>query len=290
MTKHTKLFGAAAISVAMAGCGGGGSGGGPQTVFEYQTFSSTVAGTSRVAAAGLTRTQTDSPTDGTEVVLGTLDRAPRTLSVTVDNAGAITGIYDAANEQWTDGTTVVTAYTDLTGNFDFVLPVQVSANGQSNPYILGVVARNEDLPTGSGTATYSGSAMVGALMSADGVATPAFSESSGSLDLQVSFSTSHLTAAITGLTDMPFDSVTLQDLQISTGSDVTFTFDNGSSIVFLDGGNAFTPQIGASATAADGAFFGGDQNGPLEAGGAFAVDGETGNIWGIFVADERLNP
>ena len=289
MTQHSKIIGALAVGGLLAACGGGGDSG-PRTVFNYQDFNSRVAGESRVAATGLTRTLTDGPADGTEVVLGTLDREPRTISVTVDNAGTITGIYDADNDQWTDGATVVTAYEDLTGNFDFMLPVQISANGESNPYLLGVISRTEDLPTGSGTSTYSGSAMIGAIMSPDGVAPAEFSESSGDLDLEVSFSTSHATAIISSLSGMPFDSVTLQDLQISAGTDATFTFDGGSSIIFLEGGGAFTPQIGDYTTSADGAFFGGDPDGPVEAGGAFAVVGEDGNIWGIFAADRRVNP
>lgn len=290
MTHTSKLFGAIAVSGLLAACGAGGQGGGPQTVFNYQDINSEVAGTSRVAAVGLTRTQTDGATDGTEAVLGTLDRAPRTLTITVDNAGQITGIYNADTEQWTDGTKVVGPYPILTGNFDFMLPVEVSANGESNPYILGVVSRTEDLPTSNGTTTYSGSAMVGAIMSADGVAPATFAESSGSLNLQASFSTSHVTAAITGLTGMSFDTIRLQDLQISAGSDATFTFDGGSTIVFLDGDNEMIPYIGNFSTSADGAFFGGDPNGPVEAGGVFAVVGDDGNIWGIFAADQRLNP
>lgn len=289
MTKSFKTIGATAITGLLAACGGGGEGGGPRTVFTYQEFTSTVPGESRVAAAGLTRTATNAPAEGTEVVLGTLDRETRLLTVTLDTGGAISGTYDADTQTWTDGTTTVGNYAGLTGNFDFILPVEVSANGESNPYIIGVISRTEDISRVAGITSYSGTAQVDALISADGVATPAFFNSGGNLDMQARFSNNHVTAIISGLTGMPFDTIELRNLQISGGADATFTFDAGSTILFTSGGDAFTPQIGTATTSADGAFFGGDTLGPLEAGGAFAVDGETGNIWGIFAADDRGN-
>ena len=291
MTNYSRHLGAAALISLLAACGGGGDG--PRTVFNYQTFDSTVPGQSRVAAVGLTRSDPDpdGPADGTEVVLGTLDRAPQTLTVTVDNAGAITGIYDPNTEIWTDaGGAKVYANTALTGNFQFTLPVIIEdSDGLNNTYVLGVIARTQDLPSTAGTTTYSGSAIVNGIFSSDGIEPPTKFDSSGDLDLEVSFSTDHVKAIISALSGMPFDSIELTDLQISSGADATFAFDAGSIITFRSGGGTVTPAIGAYTTSANGAFFGGDQNGPVEAGGAFAVDGQTGNIYGIFAADERVN-
>ena len=160
MITLSRTLGAIAMGVTLSACGSGGDGA-PQTVFNYQPFDSTVAGTSRIAAVGLVRLDGDAGPEGTEVVTGTLQREDRTLTVTLDGAGQITGIYDADTEIWTSGDTRVSAYPALSGNFDFFIPVQVAYGGQngfSDPYLLGVVSRTEDLPS-SGSASYSCSAM-----------------------------------------------------------------------------------------------------------------------------------
>ena len=287
MITLSRTLGAITMAALLSACGGGG-GGGPRTEFNYQPFDSTVAGQSRIAAAGLTRTDVDENPDGTEVRTGTLQREDRTLTVTLDEAGQITGVFDADTESWTSGTTTVTSYSALTGNFDFFIPVQVSVDGgASNPYVLGVVSRTEDLPA-SGTVVFTGSARVGANLSADGVSPNTYSESAGSLNLSANFGNDHVTATISGLTGMPFTIVRMTNLQISGGSDATFALDGGSTVTFSNTGGAVVPFTGAgTVNSASGAFFGGDGNGPVEAGGVFAVVGEDGNIWGIFAADDR---
>ena len=291
MTHYTKTFGIVATLGLLAGCGAGGNNEGPQTVFEYLIFDSSVAGESRLAAVGLTRTNVDGNAEGTEVVLGTLDRTTKLLTVSVDGAGQITGVFDRATGVWedTNGTTVV-ASTALTGTFDFLRPVVIEDSpAPANTYILGVVTQNADLPA-SGTTSFTGSAVVGSSMR------PGISQElrgyneTGDLTLSANFSTDHVTATISSLSNMPFDTVLIRDLQIAPSGDATFTFDGGSTIVFRRGGNDVTPLIGNIIdTQADGAFFGGDQIGPLEAGGAFARVGDDGSIWGIFVADTRGN-
>ena len=291
MTNYSKHIGAAAICGLLAACGGGGGDDGPQTVFNYQTFDSTVPGESRVAAAGLTRTDPDGEYDGTEVVLGTLERASREITISVDHAGNITGVYNSNTQIWTDVSGgKVYANDALTGNFQFILPVIVEdSDGLDNSYILGVVSRTQDLPITPGITTYSGSAIVRGNMSPDGSQPNQSFQSAGDLGLAVDFTSRELTATISELTGMPFETVELRQLEISSGSDATFSL-GGGSVVFLRDGSPYTPEIGTILTTdADGAFFGIEEGSPAEAGGAFAVVGQTGNIYGIFVADELVN-
>ena len=289
MITLSRTLGAITMAALLSACGGGG-GGGPRTEFNYQPFDSTVAGQSRIAAVGLIRLDGDFGPEGSEVVTGTLQREDRTLTVTLDGAGQITGVFDPDTERWKSSDTVVMAYADLSGNFDFFIPVQVAyggLNGFSDPYVIGVVSRTEDLPS-TGTFVFDGSAMVGANLSANTATTNSYSQSSGTLVLRGNFGSSHVNGTISGLAGMPFTTVQLTDLQMSGGADATFALDSDSTITFSNGSGAVVPNTGDGTTNyASGAFFGGDGSGPVEAGGVFAVVGEDGNIWGIFAADDR---
>ena len=89
-------------------------------------------------------------------------------------------------------------------------------------------------------------------------------------------------------TGAPIDEIAIGGLSIvNGGGDAIFAADSQSTIQFESGGTVVTPIGDPTSFDATGAFFGGDGSGPLEAGGAFQVDGTGGGIFGIFVADDR---
>jgi hypothetical protein len=289
---HLKKIGAVtAIGLLMA-CGGGG--GGPQTVFTYQDIDSTVPGSSTMVAAGLTRSDPSGLPDGTTVATGTLDREPRTLSI---NGVVVNGVYQQADGSWTAGGTTVSPSTlgifANTSTYDFFIPVIVDNGEFASNYIVGVVSRTEDFPTSGGAVNYTGVARVEGILGGDGSTPGTGFGSDGTLVLTADFSNSLVDAVISGLSgaNIDFDTVRINDLAISTGANATFASTGASAIVFEDGGGVVTP-LGADPTeSASGAFFGGNPSGPdgpVEAGGVFAVNGDNGNtIFGIFAADER---
>lgn len=286
--KTTALTAAASL---LAACGGGGGTGsttsGPSTIFTYQVFASEVPGTSDIAAAGWTRSNPDAAPDGTEVLVGTLSRADQSLAI----AGIIASVaQDPDTGNWVSGGTTVSPSTVLSSNqFTFLIPVTVTENaGSAGTYVIGVVSRTQDFPeVGGGTVSYTGPASVGGQL---GSAEPF--ESSGNLTITADFDSDLLDVAIDGLTQnsIPFSSVDITGLVIASGADATFA-STGSTVFSFEGtSGTYVPPTGAGTTqSASGAFFGGDNSGPLEAGGAFSVSGNTGNIYGIFAADERAN-
>ena len=286
MITLSRTLGAITMAALLSACGGGG-GGGPRTEFNYQPFDSRVAGQSRIAAVGLVQDEGSGIPTSTRSVLGTLDRGQTsTLSIN----GVIVNGVEVSEQVWSDGNgnrvdLNNTLFREL--DLQFSIPVDVSfASGLSGQHMVGVVSRSEDLPNGS--AVYFGAADIDAILRPTIDSEEQFMNSSGSLTLTARFGTDHVDATITGLVGMPFTSIELRNLEISSGSDALFGWDAGSTIVFLNDGGTVTPLIGSDPNyAASGAFFGGDGNGPVEAGGVFAVDGEDGNIWGIFSANNR---
>lgn len=280
----TKTAGACAAIALLSACGGGG-GGGPQTVFTYQPLGvDTVAGESDVAAVGYVRNGA-TLVGATEIQVGTLDRQSQQLTI---GDVVIDGVYDDENGSWTGNDTVVTGDPESFGseNFAFLVPVNVEPlnNGPTSRYIIGVVSRTQDLPTG-GTFTFNGSAEVTAIL--EGQADRA--ESGGTLVLTSDFQTDLVNATISDLGgSLPFNRVELQGMTIgSTGTGATFS---GGTIAFLDPDGIVTPIPGTTMPSASGAFFGGDPRGPVEVGGAFTVIGSDNinNIFGIF-AGSRTN-
>lgn len=292
MTFPLKTFGALSACALLAACGGGG-GGGPQTVFQYQTFDSTVPGDRKIAAAGLTRPTANEYPDGTVVEVGTLTIETDGTNI-LDIAGIITS-GTKNGDSWTSGTTTVAASPTLfiDRNFSFLVPVDVTEDGAAaGTYIVGVVARTEDLPTTGGKVsfTYSGSARVEGILDS-ATATPVNLASNGELALTADFGNDLVDVVISQLTQnsIPFDTVTINGLSISSGPDATFANTASSRFQFEKNGETYLPDFGGDATeSASGAFFGGDGTAPSEAGGAFSVNGTNGNtIFGIFAADVR---
>jgi hypothetical protein len=288
---HFKTYSAVTVIGMLAACGGGGDDG-PQSVFTYQSIDSTVPGTSTIAAVGLTQSESGLP-DGSTVKIGTLDREPQTLSI----AGVIIdGIFQKSDGSWKAGETTV-APSELssfsnTATYDFFVPVTVAVEGQSfqSNYIVGVATRTQDLPTG-GSVNYTGQAYVEGIFGNDGT-TPSTSVSSdGKLALNADFASGLVDVVINELNDpdITFDTVRLDKLKLSSGANATFSR-TGTGFVSYENDNAdFNPPLGTSTTeSANGAFYGGDADGPVEAGGVFNVIGENNSrIFGIFAADER---
>ena len=286
-----KTYTAVTLIGLLAACGGGSGGGGaPRTVFNYQTLESVVPGSSTIVAVGLTQSDTGLP-DGTDLVSGTLDRVSRKLSI---DGVVVDGVFQTASGSWTDGTTTVSpsnlAIFANTATYDFFVPVTVEQGGLESQYIFGVVSRTQDLPTSPDTTafTYNGVARVDGILGSDGIARGTAIGSDGRLSLTADFARGLVDVVINRLNDtgMPFDTVRIDNLVLSTGFNATFER-NGTGFITFEGG---TPSLGASTTeSASGAFFGGAVNeivAPSEAGGVFTVNGENGNvIYGIFAGD-----
>lgn len=289
---HFRTYGAVTVIGLLAGCGGGG-GDGPATVFNYQNFDSRVPGNSTIAAAGVTRSDASGLPEGTTVEIGTLDRQPQTLSI----AGVIVdGIFQQTDGSWSaGGTTVSPSQLDVfanTNTYDFFLPVTVTDSaGLADNYIIGVVSRTQDLPTTSGSVDYTGQARVDGVLAGDGATAGQSFGSDGTLTLTADFAGGLVDVVISELNnaEAPFDTVRINNLAISSGTNATFERTGTGFTSFTDDGSAYDPDFGGSTTeSASGAFFGGNSGGPVEAGGVFSVNGANGStIFGIFAADER---
>lgn len=295
---HFKTCTAVTMIGLLAACGGGGGGsagggGGPRTVFTYQTFDSVVPGDSAVNAVGLTHSDPSGLPDGATTVEGDLDRTTRALTI-----NGVSVEFNEINGSWTDGTTTVSPSSlpvfANTATYDFFVPVTIEEGEFESTYIVGIASRTEDLQTypdvGDTAFTYTGVAFVSGLLGSDGATAGTAFESAGDLTLSADFATGLVGVVIDSLDDggIPFDTVRIADMAIGAGDTATFVL-SGTGITFENKGNIFTPSLGASSTeSAQGAFFGGDAQGPVEAGGAFSVNGENDNtIFGVFAADNR---
>lgn len=286
MTRPIKTLGTVTVFTLLAACGGGGGGDGPRTIFTDQPLDSRVTGSSTIAAAGIVQSDPDGNPSGTQVLTGSLDRPTQELDI----ASLIADGAPNASGGWTSGDTVISASSALTGDFDFLIPVTVSENGLETSYVVGVVSRTQDLPE-SGSARFDGTAAITGLIDGGGSGSATAFSSQGDLEITANFgSTTLVDAVITGLSDtgMTFDQIDINGMVASAGANATFASTGATTIVFRDDGTPVTP-IGADPTlSASGAFFGGDGNGPAEAGGAFVATGaDDSAIFGVFAADTR---
>lgn len=276
---------AAGLLISLAGCGGGGSGAGPVTVFTYQTIDSAVPGDSNLRAVGFDRDAGGVVTD-TANLQGTLTRDTQAINI----AGLIVDADGQTANTWSDGTTTVgpSAVPAFTGIYDFFVPVTVTRNGLSDVYLIGVASRHEDLPS-TGGATFSGQSSVGGILTGGGSGATSF-DATGDLTLTADFAGGLVDVVMDGLTGagVPFDQVEIQDMAIVNGAgDAIFQSNGSSTIAMTNGGTGVTPAGVLTGFDATGSFFGGDATGPQEAGGVFYADGPDGQIYGVFVADQR---
>lgn len=277
-----KLIAGLGIALGLSACNG--SGDGPNTVFTYQPIDSTVSGDSTVRAVGVAQEA------GNSIVVknmqGTLTRENQALEI----AGLIVDTDGSSRGVWSDGTTTVAASgaPAFSGVYDYVLPVEVTSGGLTNTYLIGVATRHQDLPS-SGSATFTGQSIVNGILTGGGTGSSSF-EASGDLSLTADFAAGVVDVVMENLagTGAPIDEIAIGGLSIvNGGGDAIFAADSQSTIQFESGGTVVTPIGDPTSFDATGAFFGGDESGPLEAGGAFQVDGTGGGIFGIFVADDR---
>ncbi|NRB01090.1 MAG: hypothetical protein HRU32_14990 [Rhodobacteraceae bacterium] len=293
MNNGTRNFGRACGAVtllaSLAACGGSGSddlgGGGPNTVFTYQTFDSTVPGDSNVRAVGLDR-DSGGLVVSVDNLAGLLSRQNQSLRI----AGLIVDNDGISGNQWSDGSTTVTQINSapFTGQYDFFVPVTVNSGGFATPYLIGVVSRAQDLPSG-GTASFTGQSLVTAILSGAGTGGSSF-EAMGEVTLTANFAANTVSAVMSSLTGSgaTFDSVEIGNMVIqNSGGDAVFASGAGTTFAASNGGGAVDPIGTVSDIQATGAFFGGDAQGPLEAGGTFNVVGADGQVFGVFAAEER---
>ncbi|WP_322890712.1 MULTISPECIES: hypothetical protein [unclassified Yoonia] len=288
MTFPAKFFGACAAAALLAACGGGG-GGGPQTEFTSQQLDSRVPGESDIAAVGLLVDTDGNPTD-TSVAFGKLDRVARTL--TIGNV-VVTG--NPNNTVW-DGDDYRVERIPGFPNRAFLIPVTIADKitatnpdgGYETQYIIGVVSRTQDLPTG-GTVIFDGTARIGGIL-----AEPSrIIDANGVMTLTARFAGDRgVDVNLTGLSTGIFNRLEISNLEIvnSNGS-ATFQDSSATTIRYLNGNTVVSsPIAGTVEQFVDGAFYGGLPNviGPIEVGGVFTIVGTdqngntVGNIYGIF--------
>lgn len=268
-----------------AGCSGSGGKEGPTSVFSYQTLDSRVPGTSLMRAIGFSR-DGDGNVTSPHSVHGTMVRE----SQAIDIAGVIVDSDGKSNDRWTSGTTTVAPnrIAHFSGVYDYVAPFSVTSGGYTGTYLIGVAARHDRLPT-SGTAIYSGQSTVTGILTGGGAGASAFS-ATGDLSLTADFQAGTVRVALNQLsgTGTPFDKLTLDGLAISNDQgDAVFGMGAAGSVTATNNGTAVTPIGTVSTKQVAGSFYGGDNQGPVEAGGSFNLTGPQGQLFGVFIADSR---
>ncbi|PUB17070.1 hypothetical protein [Yoonia sediminilitoris] len=281
MTSFTKTLLTLAGCTLLAACGGGGGGDdGPRTVFTNQPLDSRVPGESTIAAAGVVQDPFSGRAANVQVVLGSLDRPTQELDLRelIENGEQI------GENAWRSGSQTVTPVEDgafASSNFAFLVPVNVTTDGDvAGTYIVGVVSRTQDLPS-SGSATFRGPASVSTLLGGTGGAS--YAKASGDATITASFRNETVDLLVEDFSGdtMPFGSIEISDMQISNDSNATFASNGGSSYDIGSG-----DIVGENARLdAEGAFYGGDSNGPAEAGGAFLIKGDDGEVFGVFAGN-----
>ncbi|MXU66694.1 transferrin-binding protein-like solute binding protein [Oceanomicrobium pacificus] len=293
MTPRYRTLTAGAALLTLAACGGGGGGGsnGPNTVFQYQTFDSTVAGTSNVTAVGL-EPGTGGVPQAAARHTGTMDRTNKALNI----AGLIIDSNGIQGDVWEgSGVTLVKAnHPDLDGTYDYLVPVLASQNGGSTIYLVGVTTRSQDVPT-RGSATYSGQAVVGYITDVNNGSGGNAGSGGGNMTLTADFLNNNIDMVLSQLamSGMTFNEVRINGLNIGNGAGggnrSQFSHGGGTTVA-LRGGESLADVIGTTtSTQVRGTFYGGENGAPAEAGASFVVNGSDGVLYGIAAADERLN-
>lgn len=270
------------------------------TVPQYETITSTAATTSTLSGTAVQLTIANA---GAGPITG-LNMAEITGSVT-HNTGRI-AVFDGTyllvdpngfdiNGEATDG--VVTGVRlDAAGSnlftrtYDYVIPFEYSYSAGANLIApvgtAGIVTRASDVRI-SGAAQYTGEAFT-RVLSTNGVTDFALSQGISIVDVDFAAGSVDVTMGFFGYvqqngsaTVLPIDAVSGQGMTIVGASFV------GGTWVTLKNGIG-VPFTGANTTtAAGGNFYGYDASisAPDEVGGVIMMDGASGRIFGIFIAD-----
>ena len=269
-----RTFGNLSAVLALAACGGSAT-----TPTVYQSFIGTDVSSSTVGGDAIKNGQVaqlsgsyQHDTGATKVSDG---------SYTLNDANG----FDA-NDTLTDGVSTIRAdAVNFTGTYDFARPfTQTNAGGFDVLGIVGLATASQDIPS-SNTVEFVGEA-VGVLATN----TQGIDMTNGTSQVFANFSTDKVTVTLSDFTMIdqlsgatitgPLDEINITNMTISSNG-----FQFGTATTRLEGtvvdvlGNS--PQRSASGT-----FFGINADGtqPAEVGGAILLQGDDGQINGLFIA------
>ncbi|MEO1640529.1 MAG: transferrin-binding protein-like solute binding protein [Pseudomonadota bacterium] len=288
----TKLKTSAALLMALsalAACGGGGGGGsgdgggGGGAIPDYVGF--TDASEPVDSTLGGQTLLTDGSSATIRVMSGSLRHNTRALT---DLSDGVRTFSDADGDDagvWTDGTLTFQPDSSVpAGDFSAYYRF-IEEGGESSAGIIGVVIDAGDVPTTAGDTIYTGTAQVVGVSDPGGAANSLNDVGSSRLTVDFMANTVDLeiTASNSGLI---YDTVDITGMTIDNSN--RNSFGGGSLSMSKNTTDVTGTVLGTNVTEdAQGNFFGFDDvtGNPAEAGGVFAAEGDTGEIFGAFIAD-----
>ena len=281
---------ASALTLAMttlAACGGGGGGGGDgaNPIPEYIAFTnasfaadSELEGRLLITGAGAAEIR---------ALTGTLTHNTRALTALTD--GGANSLTDADGDDsgtWTDGTITFQPDSNQTGTYGFAALYRLNADADGGSVVIGVTLDSADIPvanTTTGGVVYTGEALIDGSTDAGGAGTSL--SGSGNSRVTVDFETETVDLVIDSIGGgVPYTSIEITGMAFS-GDRTAF---EGGTLTIMDGADNVTGTLigGLVASSAEGDFYGIDGNAnPDEVGGVFFGEGNTGEIYGGFLAD-----
>jgi len=283
--KRASALTLAMTSLAACGGGGGGGGGGANPIPEYIAFTnanfaadSELEGRLLITGAGAAEIR---------ALMGTLTHNTRALTALTD--GGVNSLTDADgddNGTWTDGTITFQPNGAQTGTYDFAALYRLDAPTDGGSVVIGVTLDTADIPvanTTTGGVVYTGEALIDGSTDPGGAGTSL--SGSGNSTVTVNFETDTVDVLIDAIVGgAPYTSIEITGMAFS-GDRTAF---EGGTLTIMDGAsNETATLLGAVvASSAEGDFYGIDGNAnPDEVGGVFFGEGNTGEIYGGFLAD-----
>lgn len=275
------LLAAAAVSLTACGGGGGGTSSGPTGPVAVATDTTRLRGAALVMEAGTLERALIAGEYNASNVSGSI-RFTHNRGIDITDANGLDGAGNLTN-----GTVTLAALSkpsSVQWAFPYVRTVDMAGNPQWGVGVYGARPLAKYVAT-SGSANYAGTATLFDM----GAATPN-SQANGTSNLSVDFGAQSATLDIrtTGGAIAGVDHISFPDLSMRGGSDL-----GRNSTLFSTNGQAFlggspATALGTIARTNARAHFYGDVSAegvPDEVGGAVLIEGSSGTISGVFVAD-----
>lgn len=258
------------LTLAVAGCGGS-------------------SGVTR-GWSGSTIKSVGTPVLATERASGSLKVSGGAISITTStgkftsDGGPSGGVYTAANgdeAQVFDASLISQTYDHM---IPLIVTVDVDGVNHVSQGVFGDISPADIMASSQvfGTATFNGEA---AITSQNNVAGAVRHRSSDTV-VTANFATGNVDVAMSSITPIAGAAATIDHVQITNATIAESGFSGGTATVSLGGVNAL-PAItsGGDVTSIDGHFFGTSGQLPDEVGGVLLVEGNTGSVSAVFVAD-----
>lgn len=272
----------------LAACGGSSS-----TPPRYSALAATAATPAAVPLSGSAiKFNKGTQALSSSSVSGTLTRADQSLALNngtdtftstggPDGSGAYTGTDAGAGAATL--APIDTAY--VSGSYDYVLPYRHEDAAQVSLGVAGYATTAGDMPT-SGSATYQGEGMI---VTNDRLPSGETTQHrSANTSVTVNFGAGTADVVMAGVTAPAAGATAVVDQVNITGATVSGAgFSGGTVTATLGGANALGITGGNDAITSSGQFYGYDgANGrPDEVAGTLLVDGNTGSLQAIYIAD-----